>query len=209
MVEQACKLDSAPAGTATKVKRSDLPKIKSYLQDVDPVQAFPRLAEANLAAGIAPEEALIAQPVVVYLKQSLPKSEYELTALGLRQVVAPSFSEDTRFLWKCRIAENPYYIMNLFSQRQLTAQDVECLRAMYESIYQELSTQLVTYIIENYSTDASISRPLRTMLSIFLGQPVIKLEQLVAYKSKPEPAAPPPQGGQAPNTANLESERVA
>lgn len=183
MVVSACELKEPPAHTASTISRNDVQEVKDYLSDVKPEVMVPELAQSMDAAGLPPELALNGQSVTIYLKDMLPKSEFELTPFGLRPVVAPSFSEDVRFLWKCRIAENPFYIMNLFSQRQLTGLDIECVLAMYDTVYSDICIAMIQHIVDTYSTDSTIPRPLRTMLAILLQQPTIKLDQLAAYKA--------------------------
>jgi hypothetical protein len=183
MVSEACKLKTVPQLTESVISRNELPALKQYLQNLDPATMVPRLSESFLAAGIDPTLALVGQAVSIYLKEHLPASEYEMTPTGLQQVVKPSKSQDTNFMWKCQVAQNPYYVMSLFSQRQLTGFDMDCLESLYPEQNALLSQALVEYMMENYSADPAIPRPLRTMIAIFFGSPTIKLEQLAAYKN--------------------------
>ncbi len=208
MVSEACKF-IVPANTGVKVSRVDVPSIKDYLQDVSPETMVPRAAELFVAAGMPPADmALRSQAVCTYLKSSLPQSEYELTPTGLRRVVEPSKSEDIKFLWKCNVSENPWYVMNLFATRMLTGSDMDCLKAVYPEEYDILSAALLDYILENHASDSSIPRNLRLMLAIFFGQPTIKLEQLAAYtKTNDEAAA---KSGSTPsNLAAQEAPQAA
>ena len=209
MINTACKLKNVPQLAESVISRNELPAIKSYLQDLDPATLVPRLTESFYAAGIDPLLALVGQSVAMYLKDHLPASEYEMTPTGLQRVVRPSKSQDTNFRWKCQVAQNPYYIMSLFSQRQLTGFDMDALESLYPEQEGLMSQALIEYMMENYSADPAIPRNLRTMIAIFFGTPTIKLEQLAAYKNlddKAESKLSSPQSDtqSSPNVSQLE-----
>lgn len=181
---RACELASMPEWTSAKVSQSDIPAIKDYVKDADPQLGMEGLAQSFFDAGIDPSMSLVSQTATLYLKDSLPASEFELTPTGLRRVVAPSRTEDFKFLWKCRVVENPWYVLNLFASRQLTAKDVECMESVYPAEADAISNALLSHIMDTYASDSDIPRPLRVMLAIYFKQPTIKLEQLAAYQAQ-------------------------
>ncbi len=201
VVAQSCKFE-VPDHTATKLRSHGLGPIKDQLHSVDAALQLSESVEQLTALDMDPGLALTFQNVTAYLQSNLPASEYELTQTGMRKVVASSHSEDTKFLWKCSVSENPYHVLWLFSKHMLTAKDVECMTTVYPEIHAEISAALVDYIIDQFKADTAIPRPLRIMLAIFFQSPTIKLEQLAAYQKKPTPAPAPDSS--APNLSQLE-----
>ncbi len=196
-VERACDFD-IPAHTEVTIKRGEeLQALKSYLHTVDPKQVLVRLTQDLQDLGMDPSLSLAGMNIAQYLIAGLPTGEYEMTPGGIQRVVAPSLSNDTRFLWKARICDNPFYILRLFAEQQLTGADVECLKAARPQEYDAITSSFIAFLARTYKADTALPRRLRIMLAILFQSPTIKLEQLVSYKKsdveKPLPNKSAPQ----------------
>lgn len=187
----------------------DLPKIKEQLYNLDLATLLPEIMPKITEAGAGLDVAGRIIEILNYLKSELPQSEYELTGLGLQKTLEASRSSNARFLWKCRLADNPYHILDLFTKLMLTKLDVEALQAMYPDLYMSMAESFIKNVTEIYPSDTAIPRTVKHSLSVFLGLPIITLEQLNAYNvskdmDKPQKTA---ATGTPPRIAEMEQEK--
>ncbi len=161
--------------------REMLPDFKDRLRDLDLNAYWITLAEEWSKTKQDIGGAQRAIEILKYLQDNLP-IEADLTYAGVRKTLAPSFSEDSKYLWKCQLAEEPMRFIDLLGCRQLTSHDVECFQVLYPLAYQNISQSAVQHVIETYSKDKMLPRKVQMQMSVLLNTPVIKLEQLKSYQ---------------------------
>lgn len=136
-----------------------------------------------------------------YLQANVPKSPYNPGSLVINANPNISDSDKYHFLFKCRLADNPLHMLSLLSSGQYTTLDDAIISTIYPEIYQYITSEIITEILNTY-TDF-IPRKQRLMLAILLGQPVISTasvnDALEEQKRQPQPSE------KAPNIAGRES----
>jgi hypothetical protein len=207
IIKSSLKGDVPPVAEQSTVAFKDIDGVKKQLHELDTAMLLSDIAPKLNQEGAGMDVGMRIVEIVSYLKSQLPQSEYELTLTGLKRVAEPSKSLDIRFLWTCKLADNPFYILKLFVDQMITAHDVKDLMAMWPQLYQEMADSFISNVIEMYPSDAVIPRKVRIPLAIFFQAPTIKLEQLAAYKEHDKKAAgdKAPQSGNSPKIAEMES----
>lgn len=90
-------------------------------------------------------------------------------------------SEIARFAWKCRLIDNPFWILHLMGNRQMTPLDVAMLKEIYPAIHTVIIEQIVDTLVENMKDINKLPRPLKFMLSMLLEIPVLNEAAVKAY----------------------------
>jgi len=113
----------------------------------------------------------VINPVIdtlTYLQNTLPETE--------------GASELARYTWKCRVVNDPLWVLYLISTSQLTPLDIACLEQVYPDIYNAMVTSFMTNLVENLIDINTLSRPLKLMLGTLLKTPILNSEVVKAYQ---------------------------
>lgn len=95
-------------------------------------------------------------------------------------------SQNTKFLWRARIAENPLWSIQLMSDQMLSKIDVDTLRNMYPDIYEMIVNSLIENIIEKFTVEKQVPRRIKLMMSVLLQTPVLDLKTITAFDKDQE-----------------------
>ncbi len=187
--------------------RDMLPAFKDHLRDLNLDSYWATLAEEWSKTKQDIGGAQRAIEILKYLQDNLP-IEADLTYAGVRKTLGPSFGDDSKFLWKCQLAEEPMRFVDLLGCRQLTSHDVECFQQLYPLAYQAVNNSAVQHVVETYSKDKMLPRKVQMQMSVLLGTPVIKLEQLKAYQDYDNKAAVDKQSSSSPAPSVAKQEAI-
>ena len=162
------------------IQFDELDALKTAIITYDPTEMYttaePAIAEAR-------------NTVLTHLQSELPiEDNLEISAMLDRHEGAAR-SNDTRFLWACRIGDNPLHIFELMQTTRLTKFDVQHLQAMYPDLYKLFIELFIEALIEELANTKRLPRRLALMSSVLLQVPVINPNTLKAYKipNKPKP----------------------
>lgn len=127
-----------------------------------------------------------AATVFQYLKERIPRNDVIDAGLLTQKAPERSKSEDIRFLWAARIAQNPMHVLALMQKEQLCDFDVTVMQDLYPELYQQVANELVAGVIAKYKPEEQIPRGIKKMLSIYLQVPVANAKTINAYKNAPK-----------------------
>ena len=146
----------------TTVKLSEIESIIEKVKDLSVEERLKTLAPSADVGLISPMN-----EVLTYLQQTIPETE--------------GASDLARYTWKCRVVDNPLWILHLISGSQLTPLDVGCLERVYPDIYQAMITSFMNNLVEEMIEINSLGRPLKMMLAILLKTPILDEVTVKAY----------------------------
>lgn len=146
----------------TTVKLSEIESIIEKVKDLSVEERLKTLAPSADVGLIGPMN-----EVLNYLQETVPETE--------------GASELARYTWKCRVVDNPLWILHLISGSQLTPLDVGCLERVYPDIYQAMITSFMNNLVEEMIEINSLGRPLKMMLAILLKTPILDEVTVKAY----------------------------
>lgn len=182
-LDKAVKGFLKPAGVPDhNLKFSDVEEIKELLLELDPGVIHEKLLLNN---DILVVELVL--NIVQYLQSNLPLEDQSQVNFMIEQSLGASRSNDTRFLWTARVAEDPLEILYLMQSTKLTKFDVQHLQAMYPETYDLIIESVITAVTDTFTVKDLIPRRIKMMLSILLGLPVVSIKALEAYNTEPEP----------------------
>lgn len=183
-VDQLIKHFLKPKAATAKVPSLLLPD----LEWIKPAILNPDLnVEPFIEAGYDLEIIAQLQLVWQFLKEKYPKEDFLSSGFVVSATPKVSKSADFRFLWHCRIANNPLHILELLATAQLTSFDLIAFDALFPEIQNYIITRLLTIMGEMFNIeDTAIPRRIKLPMSILLGTPVINLKMAQAYTVKDE-----------------------
>lgn len=179
-----------------------LPPI-AQLSDIPTI--IKEVGSADLVLLHATEQAKIAQ-IMQYLRDRIPHNDVSDAGLMVEKAPQRSKSEDTRFLWAVRVAQDPMYVLRLMQLEQLCDFDVTVMKDLYPELYQQLANELIAGVMAKFTPEQQIPRGIKKMLSIYLQVPVGNAKTLSMYKNKgkSEQVSPP---SSTPNIATQEGKQ--
>ena len=160
--------------------------LEPFLKDFsDETERLTRMIESEHSEGTVSA----ALNMWAHLDNIKPKQSVEGTFIPQRPLDIP-YSDKAQYLWGLRIADDPLWALDLMEVVQLTATDIRHLTSMYPETYILIVNTFVEEMVAAYSEEDIIERPLRMMLSVLVGEPVVSIATLQAYQ---EPAQPSTQ----------------
>ncbi len=118
---------------------------------------------------------------------------------GLRPDTAPKNPLDSRipasaaqkaiYASALDIAQQPLHVLAKIKNATLTPQDVTTIKTIYPSVYQNLSTKMMSQVVDSTSKGNTIPYQTRLQLSMFLGQPMdstMTQSYMAAAQAKPQ-----------------------
>lgn len=196
-------LRQEPGEQRSPLQFSDLAWIKQRLSDLDNGAQMRTILPALAAADVDTSLGGQILDIIRYLQEAMPiQMSGGLVSEELPEV---AFSDDARFLWVCRLIDNPLHLMHLLQTTQATGRDTATLTDVLPELLSEVRDAVVGTIIDN-QPNLKLTRPVKMMLSVLLDLPVINSQTLAAYAKSEEPAQPMPeaQPSNAPSIAQSE-----
>ena len=170
-VKKIVKNGVKPKALSPDITVEDLDKVLDHTFDAS--EEAEKLILAGYPEGVVGSALNLWQ----YLDSVKPTLMAQGAFIPLKQLDIP-YSDKARYLWALRVANDPLWVLDLFSAVQLTATDVEHLSAMYPEIYTHVVNAFVSEFIAKYDDENSIDRPMRMMLSVLVGEPVLSVNTL-------------------------------
>lgn len=149
------------------IKLSQGPKLKEAVLDLDPITLVQDILPRLENEGLGLEAGSKIADAIAYLQSQVPPTDGKS---GLN-----------KFVWRCRIIENPLYALQLMHELKLTQVEVETLQTVFPELYETITTSIITQITENFKDIHDISRNTRLMIATFLGLPILDAQTLAAY----------------------------
>ena len=127
-IAKSMKIDKTVGGMIDKlIDNKEVPmetpislsKAREIIEDVKELHPEIRLQE--MATELAPEMLDSIITLLNKLVEAVPETE--------------GASEIARFAWKCRLIDNPFWILHLMGNRQMTPLDVAMLKEIYPAIH--------------------------------------------------------------------------
>jgi hypothetical protein len=159
-------IKNKPISITTKVKLSDAEKLAEAIMEADVSHQIQDLFSNDFSTI---EVGGLLGDIIAYLQKSLPISE--------------GASDMTRFIWKCRIIDNPLYILQLIATHQLTPLEVTCLKEAYPDTYDAIVQGFISNIIEEIKDVSKLHRPLKLMIAMLLESPILDDNTIKAYST--------------------------
>lgn len=159
---------------------------------------------ALMQENVDAEDALVALTSTYDLIRASIPTNQSSTLFGVDDR-APSRSEQSMFIRKLEVIENPRKVLDLLKANQLSMLEVDALQEFYPIYYQSLVENVLDQLVVNKEP---IGRKKNAQLGILLGVPRVSPEALqklqASYASQEEEEQPAPQEGQAPNLAEAQ-----
>ena len=145
-------------------------------------------------------DAVISLNIATLLEDIMPKLEDQGVGLEtgtkladilayLQEVVPPVEGQSlmNKFVWRCRVIDNPLWVLKLISENQLTGIEVEALSAAYPALYEGMIGTFVEKITEEFTDIQDLPRNTRLMLAGLMGVPALDQKTLMAYSESEKP----------------------
>ena len=148
----------------TNVKVSDAEKLIEAIATSDITNIAQDLVKDT---GASPDVMVVLADVISYLQTIIPEVDGK--------------SELTRFIWKCRMIDNPFFILQLVSEFKLTPLDVTSLKEAYPETYKIIVQAFINTLVEEVKDVKELRRPLKMMIAMLLESPILDDKTVKAY----------------------------
>lgn len=135
----------------------------------DPAKMLAMNDNNNSVPAYSTAMAASAARVVNYLSNLKPQTAPVNPLDGKRQ---PSPTEQSKYNRALDIAQQPMVVLSHLKDSRLTPDDINALKTMYPSLYNNLTQKLTAGVVEAMQKDKPIPYGVRQGLSLFLGQPM-------------------------------------
>lgn len=156
----------------------------------------------NPATEYNPQFAATSARAVSYLSTLRPNS---VPKAPLDPRLPPSKMQQAVYNRALDIAQQPLVTMKYLKDGTLTSQDMAALKAIYPTMYSQLSQKLMTEMVKAKDSGVAIPYKTKMALSLFLGQPLdstLTPQSIMAAQPAPQQQPPQQEGGGKPPSYN-------
>ena len=114
----------------------------------------------------------------------------------------PSRSEQSMFIRKLQVMDDPRRVIDLLKAGQLSGLEVDILQQFYPIYYNSLVETILEQMVD--AKDVKLSRRMNAQLGLLLGVPRVTPEAMKQLQASHAPTEEAPQEGEAPDLAEAQ-----